>query len=271
MKWLIIIKLTFLYTSNVFGQDSINFILLDLEEQIFFAQNDTIKNDLYLEKFNFSICNNLEKEKLLFELNRVQEELLTDSIEHANYLWNAAIVTKINKEFTYSNMYFDAYIAETKDIFDDIKILGLLIKSEIDSAAYANFYLEFVNDTSYKCMDCLNDLNNFVLPHKKGYVLASYIFPGLGTALTGDFYNGLGSLILVPSSIIGAVNLWKGGLYYNAISWGIVSIPRLYLGNTNLTYEKVNQLEKRELSKLSVACKALYSNVLMKFPVFYRL
>ena len=116
MKWLIIIKLTFLYTSNVFGQDSINFILLDLEEQIFFAQNDTIKNDLYLEKFNFSICNNLEKEKLLFELNRVQEELLTDSIEHANYLWNAAIVTKINKEFTYSNMYFDAYLEESKDI-----------------------------------------------------------------------------------------------------------------------------------------------------------
>ena len=270
MKWLIITKLTFLFTSNIFGQDSLDYILLDLEEQIFFAQNDTIKNDLYLEKFNFSICNNLEKEKLLFELNRVQEELLIDSTEHADYLWNAAIVTKVNKEFNYSNMYFDAYLEEAKDASDDIKILGLLIKSEIDSAAYANFYLGYVYDTSFKCMECLMDLNNFVLPNKKGYVIASYIFPGLGTILTGDFYNGLGSLILVPSSIIGVVNLWKGGLYYNAISWGIVSIPRLYLGNTNLTYEKVNQLEKRRLSELSDNCKALYSKKLTEFPILYR-
>ena len=271
MKWVIIIKLTFLFISNVFGQDSINLILLDLEEKIFYAENDTIKNDLFLEKFNFSICNNLEKEKLLFELNRVQEDLLIDSTKHSNYLWNAAIVTKVNNEFNYSNMYFDAYLAETKDTLDDIKILGLLIKSKIDSATYASFYSLYVNDTSYNCMECLLDLNKFVLPYKKGYILASSIFPGLGTFLSGDFYNGLGSFILVPSSIIGVFNLWKGGLYFNALSWGIALIPRLYLGNNSLTYEKVNLLEKRKLSKLSFNCKALYVSKLIKFPILYRI
>jgi hypothetical protein len=271
MKWLITIKLTLLFTSSLIGQDSLNFDLLKLEEQIFYAQNDSIKNDFYLEKFNFSICNNLGKEKLLFELNRVQEGLLIDSNERANYLWNAAIVTKLNEEFTYSNMYFDAYLKETQDTSNDIKILGLVIKSEIDSATYSSFYNEYIHDSAFKCMDCLRGLTNYVLPNKRAYVMASTLLPGLGTMLTGDVYNGFGSLVLVPGSVIGVFQLWNGGLYINAVTWGYALIPRLYLGNTSLTSHKVELLEKRKLNKLADECKSLYGNKLILFPILYRL
>ena len=270
MKWLIIIKLTFLFISNVLGQNNSISHLLELEEKIFFAENDSVKNNLCLRKFNYSLANNLEKEKLLFELNRVQESLIMDSISLINYLWNASIVTKLNGSYSYSNMYFDAYLNKTRDTSNNVKVLGLLIKSEIDSSTYADFYSIYVKDSSFKCMQCLNDLNSYILPHKKAYVLASTIFPGLGTMLTGDFYNGFGSLILVPSSVFGVINLWRGGLYYNAVSWGIALIPRLYFGNTSLTSEKVNQLEKLKLKKLSDKCNNLYKSKLLLFPVNYK-
>jgi hypothetical protein len=271
MKLLIIIKLIFLFTGSILGQDSLSLNLLNLEEQIFYAQTEVNRNSLYLEKFNYSLCHNLDKEKLLFELNRVQEELIEDSLERIKYLWNSSIVTKLNSEFGYSNMYFNAYLNETNETTNQVKILGLLIKSEISSSTYTTFLNEHVNDTSFNCMNCIQELGTYVLPHKKGYVLASTIFPGLGTMLTGDVYNGLGSLILVPSSFIGVAKLWQNGMYYNAFSWGYALIPRLYLGNNSLTIEKVNQLEKRKLNKKADDCKLLYKKKLNMYPILYRL
>ena len=267
MKLLIIIALAITSTGNLFAQDSLHFDLLSLEEQFFVSQNDTLRNNLSLQKFNLSLILNLKKERLLFELNRIHENLITDSIDKLNYIWNASLVTKLNKEFAYSNMYIDA----THDSSDQTKILGLLIKSEIDSATYFRFLTNNVSDSSYNCMNCLNDLNEYKLPNKRGYLIASSFFPGLGTILTGDVYNGLGSLILVPGSIYSVFRLWRGGLYFNAISWGIALIPRLYFGNTRLTREKVSLIEKRHLNKLADACEISINKKLIEQPINYKL
>lgn len=271
MKWLIIIALAITSTGKLIAQNSVGFELLNLEKEIFHAQKDTLKNEFCLKKFNLSMSHDLTKKRLLFELNRVQEHLISDTLKRLNYLWNSSLVTKLNKEFAYSNMYFDMYINESADSSDQSKILGLLIKAEIDSANYFEFLNEKVNDSSYNCMNCLHELNQYVLPHKRRYVIASTIFPGLGTMLTGDLYNGFGSLLLVPGSVYVVFNLWSSGLYFNAISWGYALIPRLYFGNTSLTIEKVKLIEKRNLNKLANQCRLSISQKLILYPINYKL
>lgn len=271
MKLLIIIAVLITYTGNSIAQKELGNDLFKYELSIFESVNDSVRNSVCLQKLNYSILKEVNKERLLFETNRIQEDLILDSTLRINYLWNASLITKLNGEFEYSNMYFDLYQKESADTSNKVKLLGLLIKSEIDSVSYFSFLHSVVKDTTYRCMNCLHELHKYVLPHKRGYVIASTLFPGLGTMMTGDFYNGFGSLLLVPGSVLATYKLWTGGLYFNAISWGYALIPRLYFGNTSLTAEKVNLIEKKKLHELATDCKEKIGGKLLQNPLKFKL
>jgi hypothetical protein len=87
-------------------------------------------------------------------------------------MWKASLVTRLNKEFAYSNMYIDA----TYDSSNQTKKLGLLIKFEIDSATYFRFLINNVRAPNYNCMNCLSNLNEYKLPNKRGYLIASSFY-----------------------------------------------------------------------------------------------
>lgn len=268
MKWLIISLLAFICT-NISAQDSVEVELFKLENEVFTTANDSLKNTLYLKKFALTKALN-DYDRAYFELRRVREKYISDSISKSNFYWNAALTSKVSGNYQYANIYFDAYFNYTHDSSTSTLLLGLLIKADADTAEYNAFAPIAKKDSVLQCTDCLIELIEYKLKYKSAYIWASRIVPGLGTALTGDVYNGLGSVITLGGSGIGVYALIIHELYIGASVWGLMTLPRFYNGQIRLTRTKVNELEQKKRAKKSAICQQEIQSILKKHPIDFK-
>ena len=270
MRSLIISLLALIYTNDVFSQLGFEEKMLSLEKKIFESKNDSIKNIFCLEKFNSSLKKQ-DYKRSYHELRRVRELFLSDSVTKSDFYWNATLISKLSNEPQYANIYYDAYLYYTNDSSESSLILGMLIKSDIDSSEFFEFKRKYDFTKNNDCFDCFDELFSFKLKRKWAYVFSSYILPGTGTLLTGDLYNGIGSLFTVSGFSYGIYQLTKSKLYYGAGIWGYLFLPRVYFGNIRLTVAKIKELEKKKKSKLVYSCEQKVKELLNNNPIDFRL
>lgn len=270
MRWLLISLQIFIYTSNVFCQDTYQQKMLMLEQKIFKVSNDSIKNDFCFQKFNLSLKKQ-DYQRSYQELRRIRERYFLDSLTESNFLWNATLISKLSNEFEYANIYYEAYLDFTKDTSSSGLILGMLIKSDIDSAEFYHFRNKYLYTRNHELSTCFEALFTYHLKRKWAYVISSYLVPGGGTLLMGDIYNGTGSLVTVSGVSYGVYQLAKSKLYFGAGIWGYLFLPRVYFGNIRLTVAKIKELEKKKKSKLAFACEQKVKELLNNNPIDFRL
>ena len=244
--------------------------MLMLEQKIFQASHDSLKNSFHLQKFNTSLRSQ-DYKRSYFELRRVREKYIHDSLIESNFYWNAALISKLSNEFQYANIYYDAYLNFTNDTSSSSLILGMLIKSDIDSAEFYYFRNKYSYTRNNELSTCLETLFSYHLKRKWPYIISSYLLPGTGTLLTGDVYNGIGSLVTVSGFSYGVSQLAKSKLYFGAGIWGYLFLPRVYFGNIRLTVAKIQELEKKKKSKLADSCEQKVKELLNNNPIDFRL
>ena len=270
MKQLFISLVVFICTNDIFGQKNFEQKMLMYEQEIFEAPNDSMKNSILLQKFNFSL-QHLDYKRSYIELRRVREIFIFDSLAESNFFWNAALISKLSGDFQYANIYFDSYLDFTNDTSLTSSILGVLIKSDIDSAEFSQFITDYSNTAINDLTNCFNELFAFQLKRKWAYIFSSYIVPGTGTILTGDLYNGIGSLATISGAGYGILQLAKSKLYLGTGLWGYLILSRVYFGNIRLTVSKVNSFEKKKKYKLACDCQRKANQILNKYPIDFRL
>jgi len=241
-----------------------------LEQKIFQTPHDSIKNSLYLQKFNISLGDQ-DYQRSYFELRRVRERYINDSLIESNFYWNAALISKLSGDFQYANIFYDSYLDFTSDTSLSSLILGMLIKSDIDSSAFYNFRDQYEYTSHNEVSACFEKLLSFKLKRKWAYILCSYLVPGSGTLLSGDFYNGIGSLVTLSGFSYGVSQLVKSKLYFGAGIWSYLFLPRVYFGNIRLTVAKIKELEKKKKSKLVYSCEQKVKELLNNNPIDFRL
>lgn len=244
--------------------------MLMLEQKIFKASHDSLKNPLYLQKFNISLGYQ-DYERSYFELRRVREKYINDSLIESNFYWNAALISKLSNEFQYANIFYDAYIDFTNDTGSSSLLLGMLIKSDLDSSAFYKFIDQYEYTSHNEVSVCFETLLSYQLKRKWTYILSSYLVPGSGTILSGDLYNGIGSLVTVSGFSFGVSQLVKSKLYFGAGIWGYLFLPRVYFGNIRLTVAKIQELEKKKKLKLAYSCEQKVKELLNNNPIDFRL
>ncbi len=270
MRLLIISLLVCFCMNKSFGQVDYEAQMLALEKQIYYEENDSLLSNYALEKFNLSIPNG-DYERSFMELKRVNDNFIVEDNIKKDFFWNAALVSKLSSNYEYANIYYDLYLNLTNDTSYSSLLLGLLIKEEFDTVVFKKFREELPTDSILGCVNCFDKVNAYKLKRKGAYVFTSRIFPGLGTMLTGDFYNGFGSIFTVGGSGYGVYYLINNEFFIGSAGWGYLFFLRFYKGNINLTKDKVQKLEKKRRNRLAKECYSEIEKVLIKYPIDFRL
>ena len=168
MRSLLISLLVFICTNDVFSQLSYEEKMLRLEKEIFESKNDSLKNTFCLLKFNNSLKQQDYKRSYL-ELRRVRELFLSDSVTKSDFYWNATLISKLSNERQYANIYYDAYLYYTNDSSESSLILGMLIKSDIDSSEFFEFKRNYDFTKNNEHFDCFGELLSYRLKRKWAY------------------------------------------------------------------------------------------------------
>ncbi len=256
--------------NDVFSQLSYEEKMLMFEKKIFNTNNDSVKSALCFQKFNSSL-NEQDYNRSYLELRRVREEFVVDSLTKSDFYWNATLISKLSNERQYANIYYDAYLNYTNDTSVSSLVLGMLIKSDIDSSELYEFKRTYRYTKNTSLFDCFDELLSYRLERKWAYLLSSYILPGTGTILIGDAYNGIGSLVTVSGTGYGVYQLAKSKLYLGMGIWGYLLLPRVYLGNIKLTIAKLESFEKKKKSILAENCEQKILEFLKNNPIDFRL
>lgn len=270
MRLLITSLLICFCMNKTFGQSDYEAQMLKLEQVVFLEGNDSIANESFLKKFNLSLSQS-DFKRSFTELRRVNDSYINDSAQKADFYWNASLVSKLSGDPEYANIYHDLYLKITSDSSYASLLLGLLIKEELDTAVFNDFWTIVKEDSVFNCFDCLADVNSFKIKRKGAYIAASRLVPGLGTILAGDLFNGIGSILTVGGSGVGVYYLFTNQLYWGTGIWGYLFLVRFYKGNVNLTKDKIIKLEQKKRNNLEKGCHEEIQKVLIKYPIDFRL
>jgi hypothetical protein len=265
-----IIILLLVCTNSIIAQNKNLKDLLFWEYKIF--ENPQQKDSVLLyqiNKINIYIANKKYNQDLINEFKGINWMEIKDTITQYKYLQNLAIVYFLNNEPDYAYYYFNQYINFSKDTSLKSLIHLTIFSAQQDSSIfYQNLNKLKISDTTeMKKFEDLYLIHHQKYNYKQKYLIASYILPGLGTALLGDVFNGIGSLTFNSLSIYATYLLSIQHLYINAVGWGILLIPRFYGGNIELTQKTINNHFKKKLNTMNLTNEKFLKEVFNKYPV----
>jgi hypothetical protein len=270
MLRIIILTILVACTSNCFTQNNFEIDILNIEMQYFDVKNDTLKQKLILKKMDLLIANNVLDERLFKEVKRVKSAYL-DKIESANFFWNAAIISYLNKETNHASNYLNRYFLFQKEETIPFKLMYFLTNQKIDSLKSIGYYKELcLIDSVFIPLQEIYTLENFELKGKKLLLNSGIIIPGLGAMLNGNILKGLVSLSLNVLSFYAIRTLILQKLYINSFGWGFNLFGKFYLGNLRMTENLVNKKENNQKNKLATDCELILKEILEKYPFEFK-
>lgn len=258
------------YISNLYAQPDMGNSLLELEYKIYHAESDTLKNQLYLQKIQVYISHNTPSFRAFNEANRVKISLLNNA-QKQDFLWNASLLSLLNDKPEYADHYFSQYMDRSNDKSRGCQLLGLLIYSKTDTSAMQNYITAISEkDSLFISVACLKDVMQYNRKQRGIYIVASAIVPGLGSMLNGNVFKGMSSLAVNSASLYVTHLLTTGNLYINAITWGLILIPKFYIGNLHLTNRLFEQKENRKRNQLHYSCKKVLEKLIVSYPLEFK-
>lgn len=247
-------------------------ILTSIEMEYFICPNDSLKNELLYTKLNVYVQNNLINQDALKETKRIDAEYLSGKNKN-NYLWNASVISYLNKDIFYSLHYINKY--EKNNIADtsfDFLLLKLLIYSSYDTTI-ANSIRQKINKKNIQnvdCLKCLVELESYELKNKKLFERLSVYLPGSGLIANGNILKGFISMGINTGTVLTIRYFFLNQAYINMFAWGTNLITKFYLGNVTLTSKMVQKKERIKKQKLATNCEFVLSNILREYPILFK-
>lgn len=266
MRRIIIIVSLFLRVFTGYGQDPPADSLLHYEYAYFNSTNDTLRQQFLLHKLDLHLRSGNMGPDAFHEVTRIRVDA-TGPCKYP-FLWNAALLAYLNHEEDRASFYLAQYRTGTGDTTLPCLLLSVLISKYTDTIAFSRDLIALGrHDTAFRQLDCFLRSATYQRRHLKGYLLASALVPGLGTALNGFPVKGFISLALTAGSVYGIVTLVQYGLYVNAVLWGAGVGLKFYGGNLRLTEKSFNEREEQQKSRLYTGCESALKNLLINYPI----
>lgn len=272
LKNIIISIILLLCINKVFSQQNLDSVLLDLEKQIYYTSNDTLKAELLLKKTHVYLDTHANDSLLLNEMDRVNWRLISDSGKLVNHLWNASVLSFLYKKHYQALNYLSQYKEVNQaDTSVNSQLLEALILMNIDSTKLITFLSNKKHsDSLLQDVRCYISIIDY---HKKGkalYQTSSAIIPGSGMLALGKPKQAITSLLLNAGTAYAVYALFQNNLYFNAVTWGLVLTQKFYLGGIRLTGKLFDEKEAKNKSKLSYQCENKIKLLLLKYPINYK-
>lgn len=268
----IIISIILFICINCVAQLNTDSVLLDIEKKIYTASNDTLKATLILKKTQVYLHHHYNDSILLLEMDRLHWNLITDSNQIKDYLWNAALLNLLNKRYHRAYHYFENYQSinhyDTSTVSQFFKALILM---NIDSEKLNSFLNENqILDSLFFNLKCYQSSIEYQKKGKSMYQVFSAIIPGSGMLALNKPQKGITSLLLNTGTAYTIYALFQNNLYFNAVTWGIVLTQKFYLGGIKLTGNLFDENENTYKYNNSSKCEEKVKQLLLKYPINYK-
>lgn len=263
----IIICLILLISFKLYAQDIST--LVEFEKQFIIAKNDTSKNNILLEKFNYCLKNELIDSNTLILGKRINYQYIKDKKTLSMFFWNMSLLALLNNDLSYAINYESKYVNESKDTSIDIQVLNFFIYQNNKSVRqrFLKNLIEF--DTIFKEFSCLDEITQDKI-HLEKYVKYSKLLPGLGTFLLDEKRKGITSFALTGLTTYAVEELLRHKLYINALGFALVYWLKFYQGNYLLTEEIIYDKIAKKENDLANQCKVVFSNLLKRYPLNFK-
>jgi len=237
--------------------------------QYLVAKNDTAKNNVLIEKFNYCLKNQLLESSTLELGKRINYNFIKEKGILNHFFWNMALLSLVNKELNFAKNYESNYVKVSEDTSIDIQLLTFFIykdNKELRKKIISNL-IQF--DSLFIGLNCLDSLSNLEKKSNK-FVKYSKIIPGLGTYLLGNKVKGITSFTLTGISTYAVFELLRHNLYFNAIGFSLVYWLKFYQGNSLLTEEIIDDNLNKKRNGLANNCETVYSEILNAYPLNFK-
>ncbi len=266
-----LIFILLVYTNWLKSQTATDSILLNIELNYFNTNSNFQKNNYALKKLELLIASNRFNQPTIFEIERINDDLILDSVIKTNFLWNASLIYYLNKQLPQAINYFQKYEAYKGALQVNEQLFSALVYLNYDTI-YANNKIAELDSIipEIKNLQCFHQLNNYNKKHKNAYLTASAILPGSGTMALGKVTKGVTSLALNTASTLAIISLFNNGLYFNSLTWGLTLLQKFYIGNIKLTSKTFNAVNNNELNQQTTICQTAITTLLAKHHIGFK-
>lgn len=254
---LIINVIAIAFPSRLMGQYVEEKKLLSYEMKIFDETSDMAKNNILMNKFHYQLLNGDSIRHIENTIQRVNLNLISDSLTRCNFLWNTALFFILARKELRAMKYLTGYLKTTKDTSSIPSLfIQYLCYLPYDSEKADSICLKMTaSGVQAEGLLCLQDLIS--LPNKGNinlYLVPSLIVPGSGLFLLGRPDKGIVSLALNGASAFLIFYLIQENLIINGILMGTALIMKFYPGQLILTSRIFELRRLKKISKRASEC-----------------
>jgi hypothetical protein len=247
--------------------DSVSLQLLSLEKQYYQTTDPTAKTQIAMQKMQVYIDNHIEgQSQCLGECSRVDTAYVNE-IDKRRYLWNAALMYFLHKDYAHSTDLLLSYKQRYQDTSTSLQLLYVL---SAQRSPYDHIVQVELNAAMQELYTCLSAESQQAQKKKTQYDWCAYIVPGSGMVLKGYPAKGAASFLLNAASAFWVVALLQKGLYVNAFSYGILTTSKFYAGNIQYTKKLSRRKENRKHNLVMSRCHQQLETWLVQYPINFK-
>ncbi|MBP6460173.1 MAG: hypothetical protein KA264_08765 [Crocinitomicaceae bacterium] len=266
-KTLLIILLIISSIQSSYAQTIAEDTLYHYEQKIFQTTNDTIKNSLLLNKFNYVLKLNPLDTLTYREANRINFKLIQDKEKQIHFLWNASLLNLLFNDQANASYYHEKYIEVSKDTSVRGLLLGFTTNKKYPTLQQNYLKRLIALDSSFNVLSCYKQLNEVSVEDSTKFMRLAKRIPGIGLIKLNEKKRGYFSMIAHTALSIGIASLCYAKLYFNAIEVSYVYLYRFYQGNILLTENVIQRKIKSKKNELTIPCELALKNLLSKFTI----
>lgn len=268
MRRIIIVLAWIIFKASALSGQSIDEALMKLEYRIYQATDDTLRNDLMLEKVLLMLSDGRTDETVWKSIERIDREKLKDDSSLMRFSYSRVLLAHLNGHAQSAWAEMNRYARYKKTLTDGESLLRIQLAYAY-GVPEANDYLSafIAAHPESMCISCLEDIYEMELKERKALVVASYFIPGIGLVFNGNVFRGATSMALNGAAGYGAYWLIAHKMPFTGVFWGLAILPKSYFGNIRLLKSQIEskQLSKRE--KLATTCELFWIEVYKKYPL----
>ncbi|MBX7094249.1 MAG: hypothetical protein K1X56_05970 [Flavobacteriales bacterium] len=256
IKRIILILLLFSIKPQIFAQENIADSLLAIEYRIYKSENDTLVQQLLLQRYQLQLHHKASIAEINKTLSRIDLTLITDSIVRKKMHWNKTLGTYLNGEFDSSEAYTKSYLAYYGEGDTDIWTLNYLNLHQKKSEKEKEALTRLIQiDSSYQALNCICEVEDYELKHPGFYKISSILVPGSGLIFLGKPIKGGIALGISTLTVFAIADLFFKSTWFNMIYWGGSLIDKFYLGQIRLTEKLTQEKQAQKKAELAGTCQ----------------
>jgi hypothetical protein len=224
-----------------------------------------------VQKMDLMMKNKSDNDLILKNCKRIDDQFISDSVEKSRFLWNASVLAYLENDLYYALHTIKEYQHVSNDSSLTCESLRFFIYSNYDTEKTKIIVADLIQrDSIFEAYECYSNAQAYEVRQIQFKKALSYILPGSGMIVNGNWAKGLLSTSLNSASGLAIYYLISNHLYINSLAWGSNLIMKFYIGNINLTEKLINQKQVFRQKKLAKKCELSINECLLKYPINYK-